>query len=365
MSLLLHPWMLVLLPVALWLAFRAWRQDAVAVQYSSAATSWNLRPSLRQRLAWLPKLLTLLAIVTMILALARPRDGKEKTSIDSEGIAIELVVDRSSSMRALDFKIDGENVDRLTAVKDVATKFVLGDSQWNAEGEAKLSGRLTDRIGLVQFAGYADAISPPTLDHVFLTAQLDRIRIADSQAEGGTAIGDAVSLAAERLSSLRAKNEKQIRSKVIILLTDGENTAGSVDPKQSAELAKSLGVKVYTIGVGTKGKAPYPVRQTRDGRMLVQMMDVSIDEDTLKTIASTTGGRYFRATDTDSLEQIYQEIDQLERTKFEVNSYVDYKELAVRSIQTSWGKLPPLLMIALFALALRLLLSQTLFRNLA
>ncbi|KAA1259557.1 von Willebrand factor type A domain protein [Rubripirellula obstinata] len=366
MSLFLHPWFLLLLPVAFGLAFRAWRREGVTVvSYSSAATRWNLRPSLRQRLAWLPKMLTLVALVTMILALARPRDGKERTSVDSEGIAIELVVDRSSSMRALDFKIDGESVDRLSAVKDVATKFVLGDSGTSSDDANELAGRLTDRIGLVQFAGYADAITPPTLDHSFLAGQLDRIRIADSQAEGGTAIGDAVSLAAERLSSLTAKNEKQIQSKVIILLTDGENTAGSVEPMQSAELAKSLGVKVYAIGVGTQGQAPFPVRQTRDGRMLVRMMDVSIDEDTLKAIADTTGGRYFRATDTDSLKQIYQEIDQLERTKFEVNSYVDYKELAVRWIQTSWGKLPPLLLIALFALGMKLLLSQTLFRSLA
>lgn len=362
MSLFLHPWLLLLLPIGLWLVFRSWRRDGAAVlSYSSAASNWELRPSLRQRLAWLPKLLTLVALVTMIFALARPRDGKERTSVDSEGIAIELVVDRSSSMQALDFKIDGEHVDRLTAVKDVASKFVLGSS----DGQTKLGGRRTDRIGLVQFAGYADAITPPTLDHPYLAGQLDRIRIADSQSEGGTAIGDAVSLATERLSSLTAKNEQQIQSKVVILLTDGENTAGKVEPQQSAEFAKSLGVKVYTIGVGTQGQAPYPVRRTADGRMMVRMMDVSIDEDTLKSIAETTGGRYFRATDTNSLKQIYAEIDQLEQTKFEVNQYVDYKELAVRPIRTFYGTFPPLLMISLFALALRLLLTQTFFRSLA
>jgi Ca-activated chloride channel family protein len=362
MSLFLHPWFLLLLPLAVWVVFRAWRVDgATELNYSSAATHWEVRPSLRQRLTWLPKVLTLLALVMMILALARPRDGKERTSVDSEGIAIELVVDRSASMQALDFKIDGEHVDRLAAVKDVATQFVLGDSS----GPAKLGGRPNDRIGLMQFAGFADAVAPPTLDHRYLAQQLDRIRIAESQAEGGTAIGDAVSLAAEKLSSLKAKNEKQIQSKVMILLTDGENTAGEVEPQDAALLAKSLGVKVYTIGVGTQGQAPYPVRRTSDGRTLVRMLDVTIDEDTLKSIAETTGGRYFRATDTDSLEQIYAEIDQLERTKFEVNRYVDYKELAVQPIQTRYGQFPPLLVVAFLALSLRLLLTQTVFRTLA
>ena len=362
MSLFLHPWFLLLLPVVVWLCIRGWRRDGAAeLSYSSAATRWDFRPSLRQRFAWLPKMLSLVAALAMVAALARPRDGKEKTSVDSEGIAIELVVDRSSSMRALDFKIDGDRVDRLSAIKDVASKFVLGDPG----GKLGLAGRLTDRIGLVQFAGYADAITPPTLDHAYLAMQLDRIRIAVGQGEDGTAIGDAVSLAAERLNSLTAKNEKQIQSKVVILLTDGENTAGNVEPLQSAELAKSLGVRVYTIGVGTQGQAPFPVRITPDGRTLVRMIDVTIDEDTLTKIADITGGRYFRATDTSSLEKIYEAIDQLERTKFEVNRYVDYKELAVRPIQTSYGAFPPLLVVALFALGMRLLLTQTIFRSLA
>lgn len=371
MSLFLHPWFLALLPLAGWLMFRVWRRDTAAVlNYSSAASSLPVRRTLRQRLVWLPKLLVLLALATMIVAMARPRDGKERTSIDSEGIAIQIVVDRSSSMRALDFEIDGEPVNRLMAVKDVATKFVLGDQQdrdsrSDSSGDDRpLPGRPTDRIGLIRFAGYADAVTPPTLDHQFLAKQLDRIRIADGQAEGGTAIGDALSLAAERLDSLTAKDETQIKSKVVILLTDGENTAGQVQPEQAAALAKTLGVKVYAIGVGTDGRAPIPVQRRSDGRLLVEMIDVSIDEATLKMIADTTGGRYFRATDTSSLEEIYAEIDKLEQTKFEVNRFVDYKEWAVQPLRTSIGQLPPLLMVAAFALAISLFLSQTVFRSL-
>ena len=358
------------MPLAGWLMFRVWRRDTAAVlNYSSAAISLPVRRTLRQRLVWLPKLLMLLALATMIVAMARPRDGKERTSVDSEGIAIQIVVDRSSSMRALDFEIDGEPVNRLMAVKDVATKFVLGDDRNRAASfdsdDQTLRGRPTDRIGLIRFAGYADAVTPPTLDHRFLTKQLDRIRIADGQAEGGTAIGDALSLAAERLNSLTGQDDTQIKSKVVILLTDGENTAGQVQPEQAAALAKTLGVKVYAIGVGTDGKAPIPVQRRSDGRMLVQMIDVSIDEATLRMIADTTGGRYFRATDTTSLEEIYTEIDKLEQTKFEVNRFVDYKEWAVQPFRTPLGQLPPLLILATFALAISLFLSQTVFRSLA
>ena len=189
----------------------------------------------------------------MILSLARPRHGREQTIIESEGIAIQMVVDRSGSMRALDFKIENQHVDRLTAIKNVANKFVLGEDDSDT-----LPGRISDLIGLITFAGYADATTPLTLDHTFLMAQLDNTRIVSQRREDGTAIGDAISLAVEKLNSLDQRQQEKIESKVIILLTDGENTAGEVEPMQAAELAAAMGIKVYAIGVGTKGRAPFP-----------------------------------------------------------------------------------------------------------
>jgi Ca-activated chloride channel family protein len=305
---------------------------------------------------WLPNALTLLAILLIIVALARPREGRDRTISDSEGIAIEMVVDRSGSMQALDFKIDGENVDRLTAIKNVAGKFILG-------GE-NLDGRFSDLVGLVTFAGYADAITPLTLDHRFLIRQLYAAEIVTSQSEDGTAIGDAISLAVEKLNALDAKQQEKVKSKIIILLTDGENTAGELEPTQAAELAQTMGIKIYTIGVGTQGRAPFPVVDPFSGRQRLRMMSVNIDEETLQQVAALTGGKYFRATDTDSLQMIYTEIDQLEKTKVELQQFVDYRELAVSSYQSRWLTVPPLLLIAFALLATRMLLQQIWLREL-
>ncbi len=259
-------------------------------------------------------------------------------------------MDRSGSMRALDFKIDGTHVDRLTAIKNVASKFVMGDEETAA---GSLPGRISDLIGLITFAGYADALTPLTLDHHFLVDQLKRTEIVNRRAEDGTAIGDAISLAVDKLSTLEKRQESEIKSKIVILLTDGENTAGEIDPMQAAELASTLGIKIYTIGVGTKGRAPIPVRRSASGQILVQYEFVNIDEKTLRTIAETTGGQYFRATDTTSLESIYEEIDQLEKTKVETQQFVDYKELAIQSFRLSGYPVPPLLLVALCLLAAR------------
>jgi Ca-activated chloride channel family protein len=311
---------------------------------------------------WLPPALTLAAVTLMILGLARPRIGRDQTIVYSEGIAIELVVDRSGSMRALDFQIDGNHVNRLTALKNVASKFVLGEDDADEES---LPGRISDLIGLVVFAGYADAVTPLTLDHAFLTAQLNATQIVRTRDEDGTAIGDAISLAVEKLSTLdQRQGGEPIKSKIIILLTDGENTAGEIEPLQAAELAATMGIKVYTIGVGTKGRAPFPVRRTPSGQILVQYEFVNIDEKTLREIADLTGGKYFRATDTLSLESIYQEIDQLEKTKVETQQFVDYKELAIQPSRVAGYRIPPLLLIACCLVALRIVLSHTLLREL-
>jgi Ca-activated chloride channel family protein len=304
---------------------------------------------------WLPAALTIGAIVFLIIGLTRPREGREQTIADSEGIAIEMVVDRSGSMQAMDFKIDGQNVDRLTAIKNVAGKFVSGGDE--------LEGRFSDLVGLITFAGYADGLTPPTLDHSFLVGRLNETQIVTQRSEDGTAIGDAIALAVEKLNDLDDRQKDKVKSKVIILLTDGENTAGELEPVEAAEIAQTIGIKIYTIGVGTRGEAPIPVRDAFTGRQTIRRMPVNIDEATLKKVAETTGGKYFRATDTDSLVKIYEEIDALEKTKVEARHFVDYRELAVQPFQLGSLGLPPFLMIAFTLLASRLFLQQTWLRE--
>ncbi|TWU25862.1 vWA domain-containing protein [Bythopirellula polymerisocia] len=359
-----NPWilaLLLLLPVIAWRMWTGARQTAVP--FSSIEHLQHLRPTWRQRLAWLPAALTLAAIAVTIIALARPREGREQTVVDADGIAIEMVVDRSGSMRALDFKIDGQHVDRLTAIKNVAGRFIGGDDK--VQEEDGLTGRVSDLVGLVTFAGFADAVTPPTLDHAFVMAQLNHQDIVVKRAEDGTAIGDAISLAVEKLNSLDDRKEKKVKSKVLVLLTDGENNAGEVDPQQAAELAKKMDIKIYTIGVGTRGRAPVPVINPLSGREEIRWAEVNIDEDALRKIAATTGGKYFRATNTESLTEIYREIDQLEKTKIEEQRFVDYRELAVQSIPLGTLSFPPLVLVALGLLSARVLLSNTLFREFA
>lgn len=350
------PWyfsLLLLVPLVVWRLFAPRRR--LAVRFSSVSLAKQLTPTLRQRMAWLPRVLTTGAVLAMTVGLAQPREGRDQTVTDTEGIAIEMVIDRSGSMQAMDFQVDGQHVDRLTAIKTVAGKFVAGGGE--------LDGRFSDLVGLIAFAGYADGETPPTLDHAFLVSQLNNTQIVSNRREDGTAIGDAISLAVEKLNALDARQKKKVQSKVIILLTDGENNAGQLDPVQAAELAETMGIKVYTIGVGTKGQAPMPVEDPFTGRTVMQLVPVSIDEETLTKVASITGGKYFRATDTDSLETIYREIDQLEKTKVEARHFVDYRELAIQSTTVAGFTVPPLLLIAFVLLALRLLLQQTWLRE--
>jgi len=314
----------------------------------------QLTPSIRQRMLWLPKLLILLSLLFLIISLARPREGRDQTITESEGIAFEMVVDRSSSMQALDFKIDGEHVDRLTAIKSVAGKFILGDEE--------LEGRFSDLVGLITFAGFADGVTPPTLDHGFLAASLNNSQIVDVRSEDGTAIGDAIALAVEKLNALDENRDEKVKSKIMILLTDGENTAGELEPVAAAELAQTMGIKIYTIGIGTKGQAPIPYVDPF-GRQRVQMMPVNIDEKTLRKIAEVTEGKYFRATDTDSLTAIYEEIDQLEKTKVETENFVDYRELAVQSWRPAGFFVPPTLLISFTLLLTGVVLQHSWLRE--
>jgi len=222
----------------------------------------------------------------------------------TEGIDIVLAVDVSGSMQALDFKLDGKQVDRLTVVKKVVREFI--------------KARTNDRLGMVAFAGRAYIASPLTLDHDWLETNLDRVRVG--LIEDGTAIGSAIGSAANRLRDSKAK------SKVVILLTDGVNNVNRVPPLDATKAAKEFGVRIYTIGAGTRGVAPMPVYM--GGRLVgYQPTPVEIDEELLTQIAKDTGGQYFRATDTDSLRRIYEQIDKLEKQVVETVKYEDWREL--------------------------------------
>ena len=355
------PWYFLLsalLPVVAWRLFA--RRRKPAVRFSSLSIAQQLEPTWRQRFRWLPAALTLASMLAMIIGLARPREGREKTVTETEGIAIELVVDRSGSMQAMDFKIDDEHVDRLTAIKKVVAEFVNGGDQ--------LAGRFSDLVGLITFAGYADGITPPTLDHGFMLSQLNQTKIATNRADDGTAIGDAIALATERLNGLDrrelARGTDNIKSKIIILLTDGENNAGDLEPIRAAEISQTLGIKIYTIGVGTRGQAPMPATDPFTGRTVIRWMPVTIDEETLQKVAGITGGKYYRATDTDSLENIYREIDELEKTNVEAQHFTDYRELAVQSFHIGSVTCPPILLMAFGLLLARFWIEQTWLREL-
>jgi Ca-activated chloride channel family protein len=353
-------WFLLALGVLPLLGWWMIRRRRASVRFSSTEPAHQLKPTLKQRLRWLLPAMQLLAIALVIVGMARPRKGREQTQIFSEGIAIEMLVDRSGSMQAMDFKLDGKPVDRLSAVKDVATTFIRGDEQ-------QLAGREADMIGLVSFARFADNVSPMTLDHAYLIDRLEQTDIVTTRDEDGTAIGDAIGLGVERLRSLQETRDKNgqdpIASRVIILLTDGENNVGDLDPLQAAEIAKQLGVRIYTIGVGTTGRAPVPAVDPFTGRKTLQWVNVSIDEETLQKIADATGGQYFRATDTDSLRDIYARIDELEKTKIEERRFAEYRELAIKTIPAGRWTLPPLLLMALGLMGAQVILANTLWRS--
>jgi len=261
--------------------------------------------------------LRLLSLAAFIVALARPQLGQERTEVETSGIDIVLAVDVSSSMEAMDFEVDGQRVNRIEAVKKVVGQFI--------------EDRPDDRIGLVAFAGQPYMVSPLTLDHDWLKQRLEDVELGE--VEDGTAIGSAAASAVNRLRDQKAK------SKIVILLTDGMNNSGQVSPEIAAEAAKTLGIKIYTVGAGTRGEAPVPVKDSF-GRQTFAMAKVDIDEVTLQRVAGMTDGKYFRATDTESLGKIYDEINQLEKTDRTVKQYAQYRELF------AWLLLPGLLVMA-------------------
>ena len=292
-----------------WLAARS----ASALGYSSLWIPDQAPRSIRARLAKLPAVLLTLAVAMLAIALAGPRTPNAETKVSREGISIVMVVDRSGSMQARDLVKEDMSVDRLTVVKDVFRQFVLG-------GGRSGRGRPDDMIGLVAFARYADSLCPLTLDHGNLASIVEDLQIVNRRAEDGTAIGEGLALAIERLHRNPAK------SKAAILLTDGVNNTGDIEPLQAADLAADHGIKVYCIGAGTDGLAPVPVIDPFTGRHVLRAARVEIDEETLRTIAEKTGGRYFRATDREALAQVYGEIDRMERTKITEMRYLQYTE---------------------------------------
>ncbi len=304
------PWLLLFALFAPLVFVQANRLPSV-VRYSSLRLVETGRRSLRARLVWLPAASLGLATLLLAVALAGPRTGNAVSEVKREGIAIGMVVDRSGSMQARDFVRGDTSTSRLDVVKTIFKEFVAGGGDF---GE----GRPDDLIGLVTFARYADGLCPLTLDHGNLLAILSQIETPTDQREDGTAVGEGLALAVERL------RRQEAASKVIILLTDGVNNAGEIEPLQAADLAAQYGIKVYTIGAGYTGYAPFPVRRS-DGRTSLQRMAVEIDEVTLQKIAQRSGGRYFHATNEEALREVIEEIGRLERSEISEVRYLEYE----------------------------------------
>ena len=295
-------WLLTLLVPMI--GYYVWRtlQGGAAIQISSVAGVVRAPRTVRYYLRHLPFALRAAAFALLVVALARPQDVEQNVRTNAEGIDIMLAIDVSGSMLARDFKPD-----RITAAKEVAGSFI--------------ADRYGDRIGLVAFAGEAFTQSPLTTDQSTLQTLLARIR--SGLIEDGTAIGNGLATAINRL------RESDAKSKVIILLTDGVNNRGEIAPVMAAEIAKEQGIRVYTIGVGSRGTAPTPAIDMF-GNMTFVQAKVEIDEKTLQEIADATGGRYFRATDNEKLRAIYDEINRLEKSKVEVADFTTYTEEYLR-----------------------------------
>lgn len=325
-----HPWLLLLLlllPLAAWLRGK---QSVPAFVYSSVQLVKGItsldrmsRGKMLMRLRWL-------SLALMIVALARPQLPQGDSKIRASGIDIVVALDLSGSMAAEDFTLRGEDVDRLTIAKSVLEEFV--------------DKRPNDRIGLVAFAGQAYIAAPLTLDHDFLLQNLKRLQL--NTLPDGTAIGSALSASLNRLRELKSK------SKIVILMTDGQNNAGKVLPLTAAEAAQTLGIKVYTIGVGTRGIAKIKGRDMF-GQVRYFQQKVDIDEETLTEVAKRTGGKYYRADNTETLERIYNEIDKFEKSEADVKKFQRYREIFKYFVLAS-----------LSALGLEIILANTVWRRL-
>ena len=329
-----NPWLLLLLLLIPLLAYlRGHRGGSPTVVFSSTDALRTLGRRVQGRAGNFLTGLLFLALALLVVALARPQKGKTLAQVEASGIDIMLLLDVSGSMQAEDFTIGNQPASRISVVKKVTEQFI--------------EQRPNDRLGIVAFAGRPYLVSPLTLDHSWLLQNMDRVRIG--LVEDGTAIGSAIASAANRL-----RGDKNAKSRVIILLTDGDNNAGKISPTTAAEAARAIGARIYTIGAGSDGMAQMPTGQ-RDmfGRMIYQPVP-PLDSAALKQIAQIGNGQFFRATDTRSLEGIYKQIDALEKSSFEMKQYRQYRDLfpwflaagagllLVQTLlaQTVWRKLP-------------------------
>lgn len=321
------PWLLVLIPLVFligWMLIRKNRNPGF--RFPSVDLFQGIKASWKTKFRLVPTMLRVVALVLFVIALAGPRKVLEQTIHKTEGIDIVLALDASGSMAGEDFEINGQRENRLLVVKNVLKEFI--------------AKRTSDRMALVAFGGLAYTVCPLTTDEQWLLENLERIQLG--MLEDGTAVGSGISSSLNRLKNSKAK------SKVIILLTDGMNNAGKIEPLTAAKIAKSMNVKIYTIGAGSKGYVPFPVQDIL-GRKFYQNIPLDLDEETLREVARITNGRYFRATDTESLRQIYAEIDKLEKSAIEEIGYKEYKELF------SW-----FLLAGLFCLVFEVILSNSL-----
>ena len=327
-----HPYfllLLLLLPLLAWLKGKVGFEPAFL--YSSVQLVRGITGITRSRAGAILAQMRWLALALFFIALARPQVGEGETRVTASGVDIVVAIDLSGSMSSEDFEMQGQRVNRLAIAKDVLQKFV--------------DRRPNDRIGLVAFARDAYIAAPLTLDHDFLLQNLERLEIATPDRDG-TAIGSALTAALNRLRELKSK------SKIVILMTDGQNNAGNVPPLTAAEAAETLAVKVYTIGVGTRGMAPIPFIDPF-GRKRYDQQPVDIDEATLQQISRRTGGKYYRADKTETLRSIYDEIDRLEKTEAIVKKYQRYREM-----------FPFVALPGLVLLLLEIILHHTVWRKL-
>jgi Ca-activated chloride channel homolog len=335
-----QPWFLLLLlaiPLLAW--FRGKSGPAAALTFSSTTALRSLGKTSAARTGRFLRALMLVSLALFAVGMARPQLGKTLTSIEASGIDIMLALDVSQSMLTKDFKVGGESVTRIDTIREVTRRFI--------------EGRPNDRIGIIAFAAQPYVVSPMTLDHDWLLKNLERVKTG--LVEDGTAIGSGIAAAASRL------NDKHSKSHVLVLLTDGENNAGKIPPNTAAEAVKALKIHFYAIGAGINGIAPYPVFNLQTGKpvtdmfgnILYQNQPVHFNEAGLKEVARIADGHFYRATDTKSLEQIFNDIDKFEKTTVSVKKYQQYRDLFPACIAAGLG-----LLVA------QLLLSQTVWKKL-
>jgi Ca-activated chloride channel family protein len=315
---------LIALPLIVWLRGRR----SVPVLLVPFAAAWH-RPSLTSLSRW-PIGLALAGLALLIGALARPQRVEDKREVRSQGYDIILAIDLSTSMLSEDFERDGERINRLQAIKPVIQAFI--------------EQRPADRIGIVLFSGRAYTMAPLTFDHNWLASQLERIKIG--MIEDGTAIGDGLGVALTRLEQAKRESGGKRQGAFVVLLTDGSNNRGTLAPTQAAELAKSRGVPVYTIGAGQVGYVHFPIFDNSGRKVGYRRVASDLDEDALRNIAETTGGHFFRSTDTKTIESAFKAIDKAQKIEFQAKSYLITTELFI------WPATP-----GLFALLLAALLS--------